>query len=133
MEIIKQVKAALTKYDEAMLVLIKGGEVMNVTVVNESSKAWLYAVVQEYDVIELVGERDRPAPGWVYDGMKWTVPPTAEPTPEKVEAVEKAKDQVMAAERRRRSLCEEAERILADPSSTFADRAAAQDLLDRGR
>lgn len=126
-----EITAAVQTYDEAMVVMVKDGEVANVAVVGPDSGDWLEAVENDYDAIELVGENDRPAPGWKSNTTGWFDAPEPEPlTPEQEAAIAEAEAERVAAEERRQALRAEAEAVLTDPNASFADQAAAQQYLD---
>lgn len=65
------------KYDEIMYALIKGDEVFN-CIVSSPEFADELQKSGDYDAVILVGERERPSPGWRWDGTKWHRP---EPEP----------------------------------------------------
>lgn len=73
-------------YDETYAALIKDDEVANTIVVDPSAKDWgkfRSGLLEDYDAVEIVGERERPSPGWLYNEADndWEAPPR-EPTPE---------------------------------------------------
>lgn len=74
----------MPKYDETFAALIRGDEVVDTIVVDPDDAEFLEELAGDFDAVEIVGDRDRPSPGWIWDGNVWTPPasgPEPEPTP----------------------------------------------------
>lgn len=117
----EEIRNATAAHGEALVALIKDGEVVGVAVVREDSANWLDAMAEDHDAIQLVGENERPAPGWKVKDGRWQRPPEPEPTPEEAEAREQ--DAAVAEETER--LIAEAREIVTDPDAPVADKREA--------